>query len=206
VIEDILDFSKAESGRLSLTCADFDVRTLMRGVAGLYEEAARGKGLAMTVSVDATVPAMMRGDEKRLQQVVRHLLDNAVKFSDEGSIAVTVDIGDGGRGRQRRDRGRAAASPPRVSPGDTELVHIAIADSGIGVPPDSAPWLFQPFRQADGSSTRRYGGAGLGLAICKQLVERMGGAIWFDSEVGHGSVFHVTLPLVRCAAVANQPT
>jgi len=182
IIGDILDFSKIESGRLDLDLAPFALRTTVREALNPLAVRAREKGLALTVDVDARVPDTLVGDQGRLRQILINLVANAIKFTRAGKVTVTVD----------------AESAPHD---DQTLVHFAIADTGIGIAPDKQALIFEPFRQADGSTTREFGGTGLGLAICRTLVEVFGGRIWVESG-GAGSTFHFTAPLAKGAIVA----
>ncbi len=176
VINDILDFSKIEAGRMELEIAPFDFRACVDGVLALISSIASGKGLALTTQIDDSVPRTIVGDGTRLRQIVLNVLNNAVKFTDEGSVALS-------------------ASATSLGDGDDLEVHIVISDTGIGIPPDRMDRLFQSFNQADTSISRRYGGTGLGLVISKRLAEAMGGTMWAESEGvrGRGSMFHMTL-------------
>ena len=171
LINDILDFSKIEAGRLDLESIDFDPAvTLEDAVVGFAERAA-SKGLELVVAMDAEVPRVLRGDPGRLLQILNNLLANAVKFTDRGEVVARASIAEEWE--------------------DEVVVRFAVTDSGIGVPPESAPRLFQPFSQGDSSTTRRYGGTGLGLAISKRLAEMMGGEIGIETRAGGGSTFLV---------------
>jgi signal transduction histidine kinase/ActR/RegA family two-component response regulator len=183
IINDILDFSKVEAGRLELEVQAFDFRACIEGVLALITSIASGKGLELTTEVDDSVPRTILGDSTRLRQIVLNVLNNAVKFTDEGSVALY-----------------ASAAP--VGEGDDLELHITVSDTGIGIPPDRMDRLFESFSQADLSISRRYGGTGLGLAISKRLAEAMGGTMWAESQgrPGEGSVFHVTLVTQEAAA------
>jgi signal transduction histidine kinase/ActR/RegA family two-component response regulator len=181
IINDILDISKIETGRLELEVAEFDLHeTIERACvpAGLE---AQEKGIQLEVQIDPQAPRRVRGDAARLRQVLINLVSNAVKFTPEGSVAVRV-------------RRRAGA--------DGDAILIEVVDSGIGIDPNRLEQMFQPFVQADVSTTREYGGNGLGLAIAKELVELMNGTIGADSEPGRGSTFWFEIPL---PAVAVEP-
>lgn len=207
LINDILDFTEAESGRLTLKQADFDVQALLHDVVSLFAERARGKGNTIAVNVHPLVPAWLRGDRLRLHRILRNILDNAVKFCEQGTITVGVDVGARqGTGNPLEETRTPAWDSTGAAGGAPVLVRFSIADTGIGIAPDAHAWLFQPFRQVDGSTSRKYGGSGLGLAICQQLLERMGGSIDVVSEPGRGSIFHVTVPLERCADDATRRT
>ncbi|WP_182561128.1 ATP-binding protein [Microlunatus kandeliicorticis] len=180
LINDILDISKIEAGGLELESADVDLREVLDRTATVLAEPARSKGLGLVVAARPDVPARLRGDPGRLAQVLVNLGSNAIKFTDHGEVVVTA----------------------RPDPEDATAVRVEVADSGVGVAPDRRDRLFEPFVQADPSTTRRHGGTGLGLAICRRLVEGMGGAIGFDSRVGEGSTFWFTVP-VRAAEVED---
>lgn len=177
IINDVLDFSKIEAGRLDLENLDFSLRTVLGDALDTLSLRAHQKGLELAYHVGPHVPDALIGDPVRLRQVVMNLVGNAVKFTEHGEVVVDVSggpaVGDG------RD------------PHDIDL-HFQVRDTGIGVPPEKQAAIFDPFTQADSSTTRRYGGTGLGLTICTRLVQLMGGRIWLDSEVGRGSTFHFT--------------
>jgi PAS domain S-box-containing protein len=187
IINDILDFSKVEAGRLELETEPFDFRACIDGVLALISSIATGKGLELTTDIDDTVPETIVGDSTRLRQIVLNVLNNAVKFTAEGSVGL-----------------RASASP--VGAGDDLGVHIVVRDTGIGIPPDRMDRLFESFSQADISIGRRYGGTGLGLAISRRLAEAMGGTVWAESDgvAGHGSVFHVTFVTQKARTAARE--
>ena len=175
VVNDILDFSQIEAGKLELDHHDFDLHQLVKDACALLVAQAQGKGIELVSWIARDVPRLVRGDGDRLRQVLSNLLANAVKFTDAGQVAVRLSV------TQRR-----AAS---VS------LQLEVADTGIGIAPQKVQGLFDAFTQADQSSTRRYGGTGLGLAICAQLVELMGGAIDVETSVGRGSTFRATATL-----------
>ena len=187
IINDILDFSKVEAGWLELEREPFDFRACIDGVLALINSVAAGKGLALTTEIDANVPHAIFGDATRLRQIVLNVLNNAVKFTDEGSVELS------------------ASASPAGGAGDLE-VHIVVSDTGIGIPPDRMDRLFESFSQADASISRRYGGTGLGLAISKRLAEAMGGTMWAESDgvPGQGSIFHVTLLTQVAEAPAGE--
>jgi PAS domain S-box-containing protein len=184
IINDILDFSKVEAGRMELEVQPFDFRACIDGVLALVGSMASAKGLELHVEIDDEVPETILGDSTRLRQIVLNVLNNAVKFTDEGRVELS------------------ASAAPTAEDGELEL-HLVVRDTGIGIPPDRIDRLFQSFSQADISISRRYGGTGLGLAISKRLAEAMGGTMWVESEGdGRGSVFHVTLVTREAAAPA----
>jgi len=180
LVNDVLDFSKYEAGKLGLDCVDFSLRALLRDVLRPLALRASVSGLGFESVVEDQVPDHLVGDPLRIGQVLRNLAGNAVKFTNAGKISVNV-----------RAESREAS---RVT------LWFSVADTGIGIPRDKQRSIFDPFTQADGSTTRKYGGTGLGLSISSGLVELMGGRIWLESEVGRGSTFYFTLPLELAAA------
>jgi two-component system sensor histidine kinase/response regulator len=175
VINDILDFSKIEAGKLEIVAEDFSVRAAVNEVGEILGFTALERGLDVDVSIDPEVAEVVRGDGSRVRQVLMNLLSNAIKFTTEGEVRITVGVEEAGGG------------------GD-ECARFEVIDTGIGIPADRLDALFEPFSQADATTTRRYGGTGLGLCISKQLVELMGGAIGCESEPGKGSRFWFTIP------------
>jgi signal transduction histidine kinase/CheY-like chemotaxis protein len=173
VINDILDFSKIESGKLELEQAPFDLPACVEEALQLAAPAIKDKGLELTYLIDSGVPSVLVGDAGRLRQVLVNLIGNAIKFTPTGEIGVTV------------------TSEPLAGP--RHDVRFAVRDTGIGIAAAELDRLFKPFSQADASTTRRYGGTGLGLVICRRLCELMGGRIWAESEVGRGSTFTFTI-------------
>jgi two-component system sensor histidine kinase/response regulator len=180
VINDILDFSKIEAGKLELDAHDFDLREAVEDVCEMLAPQAHGKGLELMAWIDDDVPAMVSGDRARLRQVLTNLVANAVKFTERGEVAVRVRLA-------RRDDQQA-------------IIRFDVVDTGIGIPAAVIHRLFESFSQADTSTTRRYGGTGLGLTISRQLVELMGGEIGCESEPGVGSAFHFTATLGQATA------
>jgi PAS domain S-box-containing protein len=172
VINDILDFSRIEARKLVLETTEFDLQSVLQDAAAVLEIRASEKGLALSCELEAETPRRLRGDPGRLRQVLVNLLANAVKFTERGQVAVKV--------RREAEDGGAAT------------LRFTVSDTGIGFQQDRAATLFEPFVQADGSSTRRYGGTGLGLAISRQLVEMMGGKIGARGEEGKGATFWFT--------------
>ena len=175
IIDDILDFSRLEAGRLVVDPAPFDLRQTIQDVTGLLATQASTKGLRLEVHYPAEAPSRLIGDGLRVRQILTNLVGNALKFTQQGRVEVRVDCLE-------------------QTSGDAALC-VAIEDTGIGIPADKLDLIFEKFTQADGSMTRRYGGTGLGLAIAKELVELMGGKIAVQSSVGVGSKFTVTLRL-----------
>jgi PAS domain S-box-containing protein len=176
VINDILDFSKIEAGKVILDPDDFDLPAVLAETAALVTPAADEKGLAVVSRRGPKLPATVRGDGGRVRQILLNLAGNAVKFTGEGSITLRADL-----------------LPTRPG-GDALIVRFEVEDTGIGITPDDADRLFQPFTQADASTTRTYGGTGLGLAISRQLTEAMGGTIGALGEPGQGSTFWCEIP------------
>ncbi|MCX5723289.1 MAG: ATP-binding protein [Nitrospirae bacterium] len=197
IINNILDFSKTEAGKLQLQQTDFDARRLLEEVVALFHTRARCRGVELSCLIHPLVPTWLHGDPDRLRQILSNLLSNAVKFTEQGAIRLRADVDE----RQDPiDPGRSGASgPANGNAGRLVHVHFSVTDTGIGIAPEACTRIFQPFMQADGSTTKKYGGTGLGLAICQQLVDLMGGSIGVDSEPDRGSVFHVTTPLERQA-------
>ncbi|HEY0947355.1 MAG TPA: response regulator, partial [Opitutaceae bacterium] len=177
IINDILDFSKVDGGHLDLEQADFDPGEQIRNAIELQADAAHRKGLELVLDIAPGVPPLVRGDSTRLRQIILNLVGNAIKFTERGSVVVNV----------------TAATDSR----DRPLLRIEVSDTGIGIPASVQGTLFEPFVQADTSTTRRFGGTGLGLAICKRLVELMDGTIGVESQPGSGATFWFTVRLDR---------
>ncbi len=170
IINDILDFSKIDAGRLELEVAPFDLRGCVESAFDLVTEPAARKALELAFLIDPAIPDGISGDVTRLRQVMVNLLANAVKFTEVGEVVMTVDPGDA-----------------------PDEIHLAVRDTGIGIPADRAHKLFEEFSQLDSSTTRKYGGTGLGLAVSKRLAELMGGTMWVESVEGEGATFHFTI-------------
>jgi signal transduction histidine kinase/CheY-like chemotaxis protein/HPt (histidine-containing phosphotransfer) domain-containing protein len=173
IISDILDFSKIEAGRLELEETDFDLRTVVEQAVETMALRAHQKGLELVCHIPTHAPTAWVGDPGRLQQVLVNLIGNSIKFTEQGEVVVQV----------------------AVESQDTQAAELAfsVRDTGIGIAEDKQALIFEAFRQADGSTTRKYGGTGLGLTISRQLVELMGGRLWADSRLGTGSAFHFTI-------------
>jgi len=182
IIGDILDFSKIEAGRVELEQTAFSLRRCVEDAARTLQATAQQKGVELSCAVATGEGDMVVGDPHRVRQVMLNLIGNAVKFTSSGSIQVSV--------RTHR------------SPGPECRVHFSVQDTGIGIPADKLEFIFEPFRQAEGSTTRKYGGTGLGLAISAQLAGMMGGRIWVESQEGKGSTFHFTAILRRASGVS----
>ena len=172
LLNEILDFSKIDAGRLELESVAFCPAECAREAIKTLAGTAQQKGLQLEVSIGDNVPRNMLGDPTRLRQVLLNLIGNAIKFTEQGSVSVQAAV-------------------EQAVESDITL-RFSVTDTGIGIPSGKVGFIFEPFRQADGSTTRKHGGTGLGLAICARLVEMMGGRIWVESEVGSGSTFHFT--------------
>ena len=179
IINDILDFSKIEAGKLDLEVLDFDIDTLMQNISAQLGDVAAHKGLALEFEIAPGLSHQLRGDPLRLEQVLLNFTSNAIKFSENGVVHI--------------------AAQPLQDNGSEVLVRFEVRDKGIGMSPDELAELFQSFHQADPSTTRKYGGTGLGLVISKQLAELMGGEVGADSAPGKGSTFWFTARLGKCA-------
>jgi PAS domain S-box-containing protein len=198
VINDILDFSKVEAGRLELDTVAFSLRDHIGDTLNTLAPRAYQKGLELASHVTADVPETLLGDPLRLGQILVNLVGNALKFTERGEVVVTVSREQGAE--DSRHNGHDTG--PLHQRAEACTLHFSVRDTGIGVPPDKRDLIFDPFTQADGSTTRQYGGTGLGLAIARRLVEMMGGRIWIDSEPGKGSTFHFTARL----GIQKEPT
>ena len=175
VINDILDFSKIEAGKIDLETIDFNLRESLETTLKTLALRADEKGLELLCEVAPEVPEIVRGDSSRLRQIVVNLVGNAIKFTEVGEVAVRVQLD--------------------AREGSVCVCRFTVADTGIGIPMDKRESIFDPFSQADTSTTRKYGGTGLGLTISTRLVQMMGGKIWVESEMGRGSQFHFTVRL-----------
>ncbi|MGO8816186.1 MAG: PAS domain S-box protein [Terriglobia bacterium] len=184
LINHILDFSKIEAGRFELESTPFIFEDVVNEAIRPLSIRAYGKGLEMACGIDPAIPSPLVGDPVRLKQIIVNLVENAVKFTAQGEVVI-----------------RAGMDSRKESSVD---LHISVADTGVGIPADKIAMVFEAFTQADGSLTRRYEGAGLGLAMCSELVRIMGGSLWVDSDPGRGSTFHVTVRLGVTAPAASQ--
>jgi signal transduction histidine kinase/FixJ family two-component response regulator len=174
VLNDVLDLSKIEAGKLTLVKEDFDLEPSLSATVESFGVMARGKGLDFNMAFADEARGWWRGDSDRLRQIVGNLISNAVKFTPHGAVSAVIDVNP-----------------------DTGALRLVVRDSGVGIAPEKLPALFEKFTQADNSATRRFGGTGLGLAICRELTQMMGGSINVESLEGRGSVFTVELPLAR---------
>lgn len=175
VLNDILDLSRIESGKLVLEEADYDLWELAEDTIGLFAERAGRKGLDLSLEIDDNVPVKVRGDSVRLRQVLNNLVSNAIKFTEQGGVSVIVSVDPDSQ--------------------DEYALRVDVLDTGIGIPDDAQARVFDAFAQADSSTARRFGGTGLGLAISRQLVELMGGNLGLISTIGSGSRFYFTVKL-----------
>jgi two-component system sensor histidine kinase/response regulator len=175
IINDILDFSKIEAGKMDLESIPFDLRESLGETMKALSFRAHQKGIELIYDVQPEVPEALQGDPGRLRQILINLVGNSIKFTERGEIVLTVD---------------EESEAPGVS-----CLHFVVKDTGVGVPPEKQERIFEAFSQADGSMARKYGGTGLGLTICKRLVEMMNGRIWMESEPGKGSSFHFIIRL-----------
>lgn len=182
LVSDVLDLAKIESGLMTIEVRPFDLEACIRGIASLMGVRAAEKGVAFTLRLSEAARGLFLGDGLRLQQVLANLLSNAIKFTSEGEVSLTVDV------------------EPDAGLSTTTRLRVAVRDSGIGFDESLAAGLFDRFSQADNSITRRFGGTGIGLSICKQLVDLMGGHVQVRSRPGVGSTFSFDIPLARPAA------
>jgi signal transduction histidine kinase len=176
ILNDVLDLSKIEAGKMELEPIEFELADIARHAEAAYGEMARRKGLNLVIEVDPPAEGRRFGDVGRLRQITSNLVTNALKFTDQGEVRVTL--------KEAVEDGR-------------EMLHLTVSDTGIGIPAEKIPMLFQKFTQVDSSATRKFGGTGLGLAICRELAVLMQGRIWVESAEGQGSAFHLVAPLPR---------
>ncbi|KFN42408.1 hybrid sensor histidine kinase/response regulator [Arenimonas oryziterrae] len=185
IVDDILDYSKLEANKLQLESTSFNLRELIDSVIRLMEKPAEAKGLRLSLQIDAAVRLPVRGDPVRLRQILTNLISNAVKFTERGAVSLQI-----------------------TRKGETRTQHelrFEVRDTGIGIARQNAQNLFRAFSQADASTTRLYGGTGLGLVICKRIVDLMGGTMGVDSEPGRGSIFWFEIPLLKASGdIQNQ--
>jgi signal transduction histidine kinase/CheY-like chemotaxis protein len=182
IINDVLDFSKVEAGKLELEANPFELAACVEGALDTVASAAAHKDVELVAVIDPLAPATLVGDTNRVRQVLINLLGNAIKFTEQGEVVVSV---------------KATAVAESMEREPLYELHFSVRDTGVGIPADRLDRLFKSFSQVDASTSRRYGGTGLGLAICRQLCELMGGRIWVESTAGVGSTFHFT---IRAAA------
>lgn len=185
IINDVLDYSKIEARKLHIDATDFDLRECLENAVKALALQAHEKGLELACHVEDSLPEMVIGDSGRVRQIITNLVSNALKFTERGEVVVNVNS------RKADDGGFE--------------IHFAVKDTGCGIPANRQSAIFQAFTQVDGSSTRRFGGTGLGLTISAQLAQLLGGRIWLESEVGYGSAFHVVLPFPESQKSVHQP-
>ncbi|WP_420644133.1 response regulator [Candidatus Leptofilum sp.] len=184
VLNDILDFSKIEAEKLELEEQPFGLRSCVEEALDLINSEASNKGLNLAYYMEENVPPIIQGDITRVRQILVNLVSNAVKFTDKGEIVIFV------------------SSEPLAN--NKHEIHLAVKDTGIGIPPEQLDRLFLSFSQVDASTTRQYGGTGLGLAISKRLTNLMGGQMWVESIVGKGSTFHFTIQVKEAELIGDQ--
>ncbi|MCS6989760.1 MAG: PAS domain S-box protein [Chloroherpetonaceae bacterium] len=187
IINDILDFSKIESGKFELSIDAFDLVECVEDACNLFAPKAAEKNIELICDIAPNVPSFIKADSARLRQVLVNLLANAIKFTEKGEVVCSVELAE--------------------LNGLIAELRFSVRDTGIGIPPDKFDRVFQPFSQVDPYASRKYGGTGLGTAICERLVKLMGGKIWFESQVGRGTTFHFTLsaPVAPAQNPAPQP-
>ncbi|MBK9990222.1 MAG: response regulator [Verrucomicrobia bacterium] len=197
ILNDILDFSKIESGKLELERVVFSAQRTVDDVIALFSGRTQAKGLRLSAVVGPEVPSHITGDVTRVRQILSNLVSNSIKFTEHGEVAIDVSCPDCAGG---------------ATPSGPVTITFAIRDTGVGIPLEKQGLLFQPFSQADLSTSRKFGGTGLGLAICKRLAQLMGGDAWMESAVGKGSTFYFSLvaepaaaPIVRAPSTPPKP-
>jgi signal transduction histidine kinase/CheY-like chemotaxis protein/HPt (histidine-containing phosphotransfer) domain-containing protein len=184
LLNELLDTAKVEAGKLELEVRSFELRKLLEQLVASMSLRAMQKGLALDCVLGNELPPFIKGDPNRLRQIVNNLMGNAVKFTERGTVSLEVNL-------KEKAGGRA-------------LIHFQVSDTGIGIPPEKHELIFERFIQGDGSTTRRYGGTGLGTTISRQLVHRMGGTIGMHSEMDKGSVFWFTIPFEVCSSLEED--
>jgi len=187
VINDILEFSKIEAGKLELVNETFSVSSMSRHLVRMFSAGALQKGLELTIALADDLPAYIRGDQQRLRQIISNLLSNAIKFTRQGTVALEITL----------------EQPPSATAPDKVVLRIAVSDTGIGIPSEKQGHIFDSFTQLERFSTRTRSGTGLGLPICRRLLDLMGGSITVSSVAGEGSVFTVLLPVAICQTSAQ---
>ncbi|MGF1578323.1 MAG: response regulator [Gemmataceae bacterium] len=189
LLNDILDFSKIEAGKLELDPINFELRDGIGDTLNTLAVRAHNKGLELAYQVGHDVPDALIGDLNRVRQVIINLVGNAIKFTERGEVVLLVEVESSAASPESE-----GSAPKKTEKQDGRLMlHFQVRDTGIGIPEEKLRHIFNPFEQADTSTTRKYGGTGLGLAICSQLTAMMGGRIWAESQLGEGSTFHFTL-------------
>lgn len=178
LINDILDLAKIESGTMSVEVQQINFRELQNHIERNFSQVAQNKGLNFTVELDDNLPPVITQDPKRLQQILKNLLGNALKFTEQGSVKLTISMADD------------------VVPRNNPMIAFAVSDTGIGIPMEKQKIIFEAFQQADGTTSRRYGGTGLGLSISRDLAQLLGGSLELSSQAGKGSIFTLYLPQI----------
>ncbi len=186
VINDILDFSKIEAGHLSLVDERFNLRENLEHTINIIRVTADSKALDLKVKIEENVPTVVEGDPNRLRQVLLNLVNNAIKFTEKGEVLLTAKT--------------------LSNDTSTSTIEFSVIDSGIGIPDEKMETIFEPFHQAENSTSRRFGGTGLGLAICKRIVTEMGGEIQATSKMGEGSIFTFQIPFKNAVSIAQSET
>jgi signal transduction histidine kinase len=181
LINDILDFSKIEAGQLDIETINCSLGEVLKFLESMMKPQAEGKSLDFQFMVEDDVPAQIHSDPNRLQQCLTNLVYNAIKFTDQGHVHVKVSLCEG----NRQDSGTASCK---------SSIRFDVEDTGIGIPEDRQQVIFEPFQQADGSTTRKYGGTGIGLSVAKNLATLLGGELSLTGEPGNGSVFSLVIP------------
>ncbi len=185
ILNDVLDFSKIEAGKMELDPVEFCLQTTLADIHRMFSLGAQQKDLELTLQISSDVPKVLVGDQGRLRQIIINLVGNALKFTEKGRIALTVTV--------------------EATEADRVCLRFSVSDTGIGIPREKQQQIFQAFTQADTSTTRKYGGTGLGLTISAKLVQLMGGSIWVESEVGRGSTFFFTIQLALSVNSPEKP-
>ena len=183
LINEILDLSKVEAGKMEVNVTEVPVRDVESFTKRSFEQVAQQKGLTLTVDLQPEVPATISTDGQRLQQVIKNLLSNAFKFTEQGGVTLTI---------RKAEKGKRFAS--RILDQADTVIAFAVSDTGIGIPKDMQQLIFEAFQQADGTTSRKFGGTGLGLTISRQIAALLGGEIRVESTPGRGSTFPLFLP------------
>ncbi|MBF0303964.1 MAG: response regulator [Desulfamplus sp.] len=203
LIEDILDFSKIEAGKVELEHVNFDLKELIDRITEILKIKVSEKGLTLSSYISSDVPRFLKGDPNRLRQVILNLMNNAVKFTDKGEITISIEVENNNGNSISYTNQESNHANNRYN--SLSVISFSVTDTGIGIPNERLDRMFQPFSQADASTTRKYGGTGLGLVISKRLVEFMGGTISVESEYGKGSRFQFTACFEKCEEAVYIP-
>jgi len=203
IVNNLLDLSSAEQGRLKLRPRMFALKPTLESVLKPKREQAQAKGVAFTLNLDPTLPANLWGDPARLQQVVLNLVGNAVKFTPQGSVTITVSAWENSRHTSENAASSGAIAGEQAC--NVNMLHVTVADTGIGIPEEKQSDIFEAFHLSEALLTKKYAGAGLGLPISRHLARMMGGELWFESSPGLGSAFHFTALFETPFAAKAQP-